>query len=115
MITVPISEGSTVGEVSDAFMRKVARFEMQDIQYGIHSFEYIHNLLAMYTGLLQPDENGEVSFESALALVKEIYPDIVYDKQTQTFYDNEDVYKKHLAYAEGQRIKQFAENSKPGV
>lgn len=118
-IEIPICEEDTVGIVSDKFMQIVANFQEQDVLYGkVHTniegmIDYLTNY---HFDELEEliDENGNV-FQDDLERLVEKYKDefieileacgYYYDEESDTFWQTEELYRKHKRYQEKQKAE----------
>lgn len=98
-IKVPVTEEDTVGTVSDKFMAIIRQFEVQDVLYGRRSVESVLNEINQhYQDFCHPNENGEVEFEEIKDIITSVYTDMVYDEETDMFWETKDLLDKHKQF-----------------
>lgn len=65
-------------------------FSKQDIMYGIYTYDELRNEICKHN-VIDPYKFNE-------EYIEEFKPDIYYDRDTNLFYENEELYRKHIDY-----------------
>lgn len=89
-IIVPVNKKFTAGDITQAFNTINDCFKMQDVKYGIYTYEQLRDIICKHHVLDPYKFNNEY--------IGEFKPDIYFDKETSLYYENEELYNKHINY-----------------